>query len=155
MIAVLLVASSLCASEGEQVFSVGGEYVAAEGQGGGLSLRYTIGIDDFWNVTLDAGWARLIGDAAEGDRDRLGGGVGVLYHLDAFAWVPYAIFAVEADGFVGADQDEWGVGFELGGGLDYRPRPAWSVGLYALWHGVVYGDAPRHTSYGARVSTYF
>ena len=148
-------ASAGASTQGEQVLSASGEYVVASGQGGGATARWSLGLDDYWNVTVDLGWAQLVDETEDGDSHRLGGSVGVLYHLDAFAWVPYLVFAIEGDGLFDNGGTRSGLGFEFGGGLDYRPGRRFGVGAYALWHAMVYGDIDPFTSYGVRLNAYF
>ena len=45
------------AGEGEHVLSVRPEYVYSDGHGGGLSVGYQYGFNDFVNLWVDVGWS--------------------------------------------------------------------------------------------------
>jgi hypothetical protein len=157
-----LVVASAISTGGDHTVSLSGHYASVDSHGGGVALRYTLGLDDFWNFTTDVAWSGVPGTAAaEGTGEApmqhvLTGSVGILYHLDAFEWVPYLVFAFEGTGALrDGEADREGLGLQLGGGIDYRGGPRWSVGLGGLWHRVIWGEAPTHTTWLARVNLHF
>ena len=142
------------AGSGEHVLSVRPEYVNMSGHGGGLSVGYQWGIDDFVNLWVDTGWAATAVNSAL--EQRVMATFGAVYHLDSFEWVPYLATSL---GFYGrASQDgafHSALGFELGGGVDYRPARSWSVGMFGMFHAIAVGRIPHHATAGVRVNLYF
>ena len=44
-------------------------------------------------------------------------------------------------------------GFELGGGVDYRPTRIWSIGVFGMFHAIAVGDLPHHGVLARLLST--
>lgn len=139
------------AGQGEHLLSVRAHYFYSGAHGGGAALGYQWGIDDFWNVTADAGWAM---DAERLQRTHLN--AGVLFHFDAFTWIPYLNLSL--GGYLGlpdGGEPAWAFGVAVGGGVDYRPARRWAIGVFAQQHFIVVGEVPMHTDAGVRVNIYF
>jgi len=154
-IAVLLLATPAVAGQGEHHLSLRGSYASAQGHGAGAALAHTWGIDDFWNLTTGAGWSMLPDEPEDVSLQLINVNTGVLYHLDAFQWIPYA--ALTLGGYAGlADGDaEFAFGFEVGGGIDYRPARRWGIGLWARYNVMVVGDVPNYLTAGLQANLYF
>ena len=157
LIMCAIYATPAVAGGGEHMLSIRPEYVHMTGPGGGLSVGYQWGIDDFFNLWVDAGWSGAPADGASAAvSNRVMTTVGVVYHLDSFQWIPYLSTSVGLySAFTGEEDPRLALGFELGGGLDYRPAREWSLGLFGMFHAIAVGDIPHHGSAGLRVNLYF
>ena len=147
------------AGSGEHMLSIRPQYSYLEAHGAGLSLGYQWGIDDVFNLWVDGGWVSIPSSsrtAIPAISHRLMASIGASYHLDAFQWVPYLSTSA---GFYGAflrnSEFRPGLGFELGGGVDYRPVRRWSIGIFGMFHAIVVGEIPHHGTAGLRVNIYF
>lgn len=149
----LAVATPAAAEQGEHVLTLRGAWAHADSHGGGAGLRWAFGIDDFWNVSAGAGWA-LLPDESAGSLQLVRVDAGVLYHLDAFQWVPW--LEVTLGGWLGMGDGDPApaFGFSVGGGIDYRPARRWGVGLFGAWQQAIAGDVPGHATAGLRLSLY-
>ena len=156
---LILPSETASAGEGEHVLSIRPEYVNYSSHGGGLSVGYQWGFDDFVNLWFDAGWSYVSEIETEGrlvDAQRLFSTLGLVYHLDSFEWVPYLLTSLG----VYSQLPDFGettaaFGFELGGGVDYRPSRTWSIGIFGMFHAIAVGELPHHSSAGVRVNLYF
>ena len=147
------------AGEGEHVLSIRPEYVNFGSHGGGLSLGYQWGFDDFVNLWVDAGWSYAPEVETDGQlvsAQRVFSTLGIVYHLDSFQWVPYLSTSLGVYGQLpDLGQATAAFGFELGGGVDYRPTRIWSIGVFGMFHAIAAGDLPHHGSAGLRLNIYF
>ena len=144
---VVVFPAAATAGSGEHMLSIRPEYSYLEAHGAGLSLGYQWGIDDVFNLWVDGGWIGIPSSSRteiSAISHRLMASIGVSYHLDAFQWVPYLSTSV---GFYGAFVQDGsfrpGLGFELGGGVDYRPVRRWSIGIFGMFHAIAVGEIPH------------
>ena len=156
---VLTIPSIATAGEGEHVLSIRPEYVYSDGHGGGLSVGYQYGFNDFVNLWVDVGWSyesEVMVDDMAMSAQRLFSTVGAVYHLDSFQWVPYLSTSVGVySQLLDVGGTRTALGFQLGGGVDYRPSREWSVGVYGMFHAMAYGEVSHHASAGLRLGLYF
>ena len=147
------------AGEGEHVVSIRPEYVNFHSHGGGLSIGYQWGFSDFINLWFDTGWSYVPSQSIDGEArsaQRLYSTVGAVYHLDSFQWVPYLSTSLGVySQLLTEGESHVGFGFQLGGGLDYRPERTWSIGIFGMFHAIAAGRLPHHASAGLRVNIYF
>jgi len=141
-IIVIILASvpwSAAAAEAESSVVLGAQYRLVDLAGreaahvGGVAAGMEWGISDFWNLQA------TLSDSGGGTADSAaaaGGAVGVQIAtlVDATQWVPYLAAGVRGgllDVGLDADIDPY---LEVygGGGLDYRPRRGWAVGLFGF-----------------------
>jgi len=141
------------AEQDEHLFALSGAYVLSEAHGGGLGLAYQYGLTDFWNLAVSSGWDM----SEEGQGLHLG--LGTLYHIDAFQWVPYLSARLCGYGRMPASEGEdsilYGFGGAFGAGVDYRPSRRWGVGLYSEYHVLFVGEIHDQLNAGVRFNLYF
>lgn len=158
LLAAIAIAAPTAAHAGgdEHALDLRGAYTFASSHGGGASLGYMWGIDDYWNLTVDLGWATFPIETGNAPFQRVNLGVGVRYHLDAFQWIPW--IGSELGGYLsfpdGGDPAP-AFGITAGAGLDYRPQRSWSVGIWFRYHIIIVGSVPMHLGSGFKGSLYF
>ena len=139
---------------------VGGAYMTTTGTGKlglDLSLHYTYGLSDAFNLVADAGWAGFTSSGATGPQpSTIGyGGVGVLYVFDVLRWVPYAGALVGPAVFGGGATASTFVtpDVQIAAGLDYAFDRTWSAGVAYRQHLFLgkTGDYPEYSSLALRV----
>ena len=157
---VLCLSSPAIAGGGENHIGLRLHYASAGGDGLGGAVGHTYGFSDFWNLYSEVGWVGVLAPADDTPAMRHMGHVslGTVYHIDAYQWVPYLRLTTGAYMAI-RDRDEDPVtaafGLGIGGGLDYRPARAWSIGLWGAYHVMLVGDVPDQGAGGLRTNLYF
>lgn len=147
------ISGSAQGEEGEHTLALHGEYARFGTSGGGAGLFWEYGLSDFWNVYVDATWARRGGDEAA---HRAGGAAGIVYNLDAFEWVPYVRVGLGgcAD-LTDAGDARGGFVVEAVTGVDWRPVRRFGVGAFGGYGLAVVGSADSVALAGVRVSAWY
>ena len=127
-----------------------------------IELSFRHAVDDFWELggTLAMGFglgggqeAEAVGRAAFESR----------FVIDALTWVPFLSFGLGVlfrgdgpRGWDGGPRPALDITGHLGGGLEWRPARAWSVGVGIRYHAVLtdLGDTVGPIELGATVSWY-
>ncbi|MFT5433673.1 MAG: opacity protein-like surface antigen, partial [Myxococcota bacterium] len=134
----LLIPDAAQAGGGEHMVTIRPEYTYSTAHGAGLSLGYQWGIDDFWNLWIETGWANIAEQFPERAKPVLTllyGNAGIVFNIDAFEWVPYLVTSFGATAALPSEGDNTAVfTMAAGGGLDYRPAREWAVGLFVHYH---------------------
>ena len=112
--------------------------------GGGLALHYTYGIDDTFNLMVEASSSSVareqFQDTPETPRTRPAGvdhgAVGVGYVIDIFKWVPYLCLLGGTYRLYGGTlpEDLWLPGLSIGAGLDYQLSRSFAIGAGVREH---------------------
>jgi len=112
--------------------------------GGGLALHYTYGIDDTFNLMVEASSSSVareqFQDTPDSPRTRPAGvdhgAVGVGYVIDILQWVPYLCVLGGVYRVYGGTvpEDLWLSGLSAGLGLDYQLTRSWAIGIGVREH---------------------
>ena len=152
---LLLASAPARAERGEHQLSLGGEYVKTDLHGGGLGLWWAYGINDWWAVTAGGAWSMHPDQDGAPGHHRVLTGAGVVFNIDAFEWIPYLLLTV---GSVHRLDDIGAVhafGLQVGGGLDWRPKRRFALGIYGTYQlAAREGAADSLVAAGFRVSLF-